>query len=148
MPKRMSNHRHNKMSKRVHVWKGGARLKAAYHRAMGDSREVASGHAKCSAKAIQRWEGKGDADYWEHFEEARRRLKREGWSEAWRTLRKGLRSEDEVVRLRAASKIIDSVDRGELSRVDMAPSGEVRTFVVELPELHLPADQEDEGERD
>ena len=114
-----------------------ARSIAAQARALGATQEDAAGHASCSVRTLQRWEH-GDADYWRVYEDARRDLKRLAWGQAWSILRRALRSDDPAERLRAASKIIDSVDRGSPVKPDHASDaagGPIEIVVIPPAEL-------------
>mgnify|MGYP001595779828 CR=1 FL=1 len=98
-------------SSKVRGAKLSKREVAAYRRALGESQEVAAGHAQCSSKQIGRWERGQDPDYWRAFNEAMREIKRLSFGDAWSVARAKLRSPDENVALRAAHEIIASVDR-------------------------------------
>ncbi len=109
---------------------------AAIHRASGSTQETACGHAGIGLRTIRRWENKPDPDYWAAYNEAWVTFKRDGYAEAWATLRQGLRSRDDNIAIRAASKIVDVVDRAEPQRhehtgADLGPI----EIVVERPVL-------------
>ena len=128
--------------------RAGARMAkrsiAAHYRAMGQSQEQAAQAAGCTRQSISLWELGNDAAYRRAFDEARARLLREGWGEAWHTLRDALRSETESIRVQAAGKIVDAVAKDYPSRQEItgAEGGpiEERQIVIGRP---TPAEEPD-----
>ena len=108
---------------------------AAYFRACGESAEKEAKQAGCSPRQLYRWERNGDPVFREAFEKAAWAIRHEAWGRAWKRLCDGLESRNESVAIRAASKIVDSIDRDtptklEHSTAEDAPLG----VVIYLPE--------------
>ena len=119
-----------------------ARIKAAYARAAGASQVAAAAEAGCSPRSIYTWETQNDPAYWAAFDEGRRNLKRGVWAESTLVLREALRSSDVNVRIKAASKLLDSADREYPQKHEHSgEGGGAIGIVLYLPEL---AEEEDD----
>lgn len=105
------------------------RVIAAYHRALGQSQTQAAQAANCSRQSVSNWELSGERSYREAFDEARATILREGWGEAWHTLRDKLRSADEHVQVAAARAIVNAVGQ-EQPQTHIHESGESPFEVV------------------
>lgn len=89
-----------------------ARWKAAQARALGATQEEAARQAGVSARTVQRWEATSDGEYWREFDATWKDLKQAAWVRALRVLQEELSSPNPMIRIRAASKILESTFGG------------------------------------
>lgn len=99
--------------------KDGRRFIAALVRAHGGTQKEAAEAARCSEKSVTTWETHGDDLYDEYFTEHQRRLVPVARQRAMGTLLMALDHKDPVVRVRAASAILASLDRNLPQAVDV-----------------------------
>ena len=97
--------------------------RVAQLRSQGATQEAAAREAGCSRRTVEYWETTADAQYWAYYEVERKKRTEDGASEAWLVLRRELQSDDAGIRLRAASRIMDSADRQAPQKMDVTMRG-------------------------
>lgn len=112
-------------------YRHAGKRRASELRATGGTQERAAEAAGVTRQTVSDWERHQDAEYMHHYERAWLAAVQTGGSESLQVLRQSLRSDNELTRIRAASRILTTLEgtRPQLLDADVNVTGGVNIYV-------------------
>lgn len=126
--------------------------RACVLRAAGKSVAEIAAAVDRSEDTVTGWRSKYRSAWEQHYAEAHRRVVQSAEAEAWHALRRGLRSDNEDLQVRAAHSIVSNAIKGRpqdinLTMIDGLADGLVQVIQQFVPEEHREAAAEAIRER-